>query len=150
MTRMNKVLDVDLNGRVVTVECGISWSELCDYLRKIEIGYYPGSTGPASGFGATIGGGLSNNSLGGGGAQLYGACTDQCVGLEVVLPTGEVIQTGAKANKYMHRAFSRHGLGADYSGLFFGDVGIHGIKTKASLNIYPLPEYVGYNTFDIP
>ena len=56
---MNKVLDVDLKTRIVTVECGISWSELCDYLRKIEIGYYPGSTGPASGFGATIGGGLS-------------------------------------------------------------------------------------------
>ncbi|MHA1378916.1 MAG: FAD-binding oxidoreductase [Candidatus Helarchaeota archaeon] len=150
MTRMNQILDVDLKARIVTVECGISWSELCEYLRKIEIGYYTGSTGPASGFGATIGGGLSNHSLGGGGAQMYGSVTEQCVGLEVVLPTGKVIQTGAKANKFMDRAFSRLGLGADYSGLFLGDVGIHGIKTKASLNIYPLPEYTAFNTFDIP
>ncbi len=149
LTRMNKVLDVDLKTRIVTVECGISWSELCEYLSKIEIGYYTGSTGPASGFGATVGGGLSNNSLGGGGAALYGTVTEQCVGLEVVLPNGNIIQTGAKANKYMERPFTRFGLGADYSGLFLGDVGIHGIKTKASLNIYPLPEYVAYNTFDI-
>jgi len=149
LTRMNKVLDVDLKTRIVTVECGISWSELCDYLSKIEVGYYTGSTGPASGFGATIGGGLSNNSVGGGGAQMYGAVTEQCVGLEVVLPTGEIIETGSRANSYMKRPFTRFGLGPDYSALFLGDVGIHGIKTKASLNIYPIPEYAAFNTFDI-
>ncbi|WXG41881.1 MAG: FAD-binding oxidoreductase [Candidatus Freyarchaeum deiterrae] len=149
LTRMNKVLDVDLGARIVTVECGISWSELCDYLRKIENGLYTGSTGPASGFGATIGGGLSNHSVGGGGAAMYGAVTEQCVGLEVVLPTGKVINTGAKANSFMNRAFSRLGLGPDYTGLFLGDVGIHGIKTKASLKLYPLPEYAAFNTFDI-
>lgn len=149
MTRMNRVLDVDLKTRIVTVECGISWSELCEYLGKIDIGYYTGSTGPASGFGATIGGGLSNNSVGGGGAQMYGAVTEQCVGLEVVLPTGEIINTGAKANKYMKRPFTRFSLGPDYAGLFLGDVGIHGVKTKASFNIYPLPEYAAFNTFDI-
>ncbi|MBD3227579.1 MAG: FAD-binding protein [Candidatus Lokiarchaeota archaeon] len=149
LTRMNRVLDVDLKTRIVTVECGISWSELCDYLKKIEVGYYTGSTGPASGFGATIGGGLSNNSVGGGGAQMYGAVTEQCVGLEVVLPTGEIINTGAKANQFMDRAFTRFALGPDYSGIFLGDVGIHGVKTKASFNIYPLPEYAAFNTFDI-
>jgi len=149
MTRMNQVLDVDLKARIITVECGISWSELCEYLQKIESGYYTGSTGPASGFGATVGGGLSNHSVGGGGAAMYGAVTEQCVGLEVVLPTGEVINTGAKANSFMNRAFSRLGLGPDYTGLFLGDVGIHGIKTQASLKLYPLPEFAAFNTFDI-
>ncbi|MFX0136781.1 MAG: FAD-binding oxidoreductase [Candidatus Hodarchaeota archaeon] len=149
LTRMNQVLDVDLKARIVTVECGISWSELCNYLQKIDNGLYTGSTGPASGFGATIGGGLSNNTVGGGGAAMYGAVTEQCVGLEVVLPTGQVIQTGAKANSFMDRAFSRMGLGPDYSGLFLGDVGIHGIKTKASFNLYPIPEFAAFNTFDI-
>ncbi|MHA1325402.1 MAG: FAD-binding oxidoreductase [Candidatus Helarchaeota archaeon] len=149
LTRMNHILDIDLKARIVTVECGISWSELCNQLQKIEGGFYTGSTGPASGFSATIGGGLSNHSVGGGGAALYGAVTEQCVGLEVVLPTGEIINTGAKANRFMERAFCRLGLGADYSGLFLGDVGIHGIKTKASLKIYPLPEYAAFNTFDI-
>lgn len=148
LTRMNKVLDVDEKNQIVTVECGISWSELCEYLRNIGIGYYTGSTGPASGFSATIGGGLANHSVGGGGAAMYGNCSEQCVGLEVVLPTGEIIYTGAKANSFVDKPFTRFGLGPDYSGLFLGDVGIHGIKTKASLNLYPLPEHVAYSTYE--
>ena len=147
VTLMNKILDVDEKNRVVTVEVGISWSELCEQLSHVGIGYYTGSTGPASGFSASIGGGLSNNSVGGGGAAMYGAVTEQCVGLEVVLPTGEIIDTGAKANSFRDKPFTRFGLGADYSGIFLGDVGIHGVKTKASFNLYPLPEYRGYATY---
>jgi len=149
LTRMNKVLDVDERNQIVTVETGISWSELCEYLSKIGVGYYTGSTGPASGFSATIGGGLSNNSVGGGGAAMYGAVTEQCVGLEVVLPTGEIIYTGTKANSFCEKPLTRFGMGADYSGIFLGDVGIHGVKTKASFNMYPLPEYAAYGTYDI-
>ena len=149
LTRMNKILDIDERNRVVTVEVGISWSELCDQLSKIGIGYYTGSTGPGSGFSATIGGGLSNNSVGGGGAAMYGNVTEQCVGLEVVLPTGELIYTGAKANSFCEKPFTRFGLGPDYSGLFLGDVGIHGVKTQASMNIYPLPEYAAYSTYEL-
>jgi len=149
LTRMNKILDIDLKNQIVTVETGISWSELCEQLSREGIGYYTGSTGPASGFSATVGGGLSNNSVGGGGAAMYGNITEQCVGLEVVLPTGEIIYTGAKANSFCERPFTRFGLGADYSGMFLGDVGIHGIKTKASLNLYPLPEYAAYSTYEI-
>ncbi len=149
LTRLNKILDVDEKNRIVTVEVGISWSELCEKLSKVGIGYYTGSTGPASGFSATVGGGLSNNSVGGGGAAMYGNVTEQCVGLEVILPTGEIIYTGTKANSFCDKAFTRFGLGPDYSGLFLGDVGIHGVKTKASLNIYPLPEHAAYSTYEI-
>ena len=149
LTRMNHVLDVDEQNQVVTVDAGISWSELCEYLRHVDPGYYTGSTGPASGFSATVGGGLSNNSVGGGGAAMYGNVTEQCVGLEVVLPTGDVIFTGSKANCFCDKPFTRFGLGPDYSGLFLGDVGIHGIKTKASLRLYPLPEYAAYATYEI-
>ncbi|MFX1339791.1 MAG: FAD-binding oxidoreductase [Promethearchaeota archaeon] len=149
LTRMNKVLDIDEKNQIVTVEVGISWSEICEKLSKVGIGYYTGSTGPASGFSATVGGGLSNNSVGGGGAAMYGNVTEQCVGLEVVLPTGEIIYTGAKANSFCEKPFTRFGLGPDYSGLFLGDVGIHGIKVKASLKLYPLPEYAAYNTYEI-
>ncbi|MHA1147137.1 MAG: FAD-binding oxidoreductase [Promethearchaeota archaeon] len=149
MTRMDKILDVDERNRIVTIECGISWSQLCEQLSRVGVGFYTGSTGPASGFSATIGGGLSNNSLGGGGAAMYGTVTEQCVGLEVVLPTGEIIYTGAKANSFCEKPFTRFGLGADYSGLFLGDVGIHGVKTKASLKLYPIPEYAAYSTYEI-
>lgn len=149
LTRMNKILDIDEKNFIVTVEAGISWSELCAQLSQVGVGYYTGSTGPASGFSATIGGGLSNNSIGGGGAAMYGNVTEQCVGLEVVLPTGEIIYTGAKANSFCDKPFTRFGLGPDYSGLFLGDVGIHGIKTKASFHIYPLPDHAAYATFEI-
>ena len=149
LTRMNKILDVDEKNQITTIEIGISWSELCEQLSRVGVGYYTGSTGPASGFSATVGGGLSNNSVGGGGAAMYGAVTEQCVGLEVVLPTGEIIYTGAKANSFCNKPFTRFGLGADYSGLFLGDVGIHGVKTKASLKLYPLPEYAAFNTYEI-
>ncbi|MFX0103206.1 MAG: FAD-binding oxidoreductase [Candidatus Hodarchaeota archaeon] len=149
LTRMNKILDVDEKNLIVTVEVGISWSELCEQLSKVGAGYYTGSTGPASGFSATVGGGLSNNTVGGGGAAMYGAVTEQCVGLEVVLPTGEMIFTGSKANSFCEKQFTRFGLGPDYSGLFLGDVGIHGVKTKASLHLYPIPEYTAYNTYEI-
>ncbi len=147
VTRMNKILDVDEDNMIVTVEVGISWSELCEQLSRVGSGYYTGTTGPASGFSASIGGGLSNNTVGGGGAAMYGAVTEQCVGLEVVLPTGEIIYTGAKANSFRDKPFTRFGLGADYSGIFLGDVGIHGVKTKASMNLFPLPEYRGYATY---
>jgi len=149
ITRMDKILDIDERNQIVTVECGISWSELCEQLSKVGIGYYTGSTGPASGFSATIGGGLSNHSVGGGGAAMYGCVSEQCVGLEVVLPTGEIIYTGAKASMFVEKPFTRFGLGPDYSGLFLGDVGIHGVKTKASLNLYPIPEYAAYSTYEI-
>jgi len=149
LTRMDKILDIDLKNHIVSVEVGISWSELCEQLSHVGIGYYTGSTGPASGFSATVGGGLSNNSVGGGGAAMYGNVTEQCVGLEVVLPTGEIIYTGAKANSFCEKPFTRFGLGPDYSGLFLGDVGIHGIKTKASLQIYPIPEYAAYSTYQL-
>ncbi|MHA1273359.1 MAG: FAD-binding oxidoreductase [Promethearchaeota archaeon] len=149
LTRMDKILDIDEENRIVTVETGISWSQLCEQLSKVGPGYYTGSTGPASGFSATVGGGLSNNSLGGGGAAMYGTVTEQCVGLEVVLPTGEIIYTGARANSFCDKPFTRFGLGADYTALFLGDVGIHGIKTKASLRLYTIPEYAAYNTYEI-
>lgn len=149
LTRMNTILDIDEKNRIVTVEVGISWSELCEQLSKVGIGYYTGSTGPASGFSATVGGGLSNNSVGGGGAAMYGNVTEHCVGLEIVLPTGKIIYTGAKANSFCDKPFTRYGLGPDYSGLFLGDVGIHGIKTKASLHLFPLPEFAAYSTFEI-
>ena len=149
LTRLNQVLEIDERNRIVTVETGISWSQLCEQLNKVGVGYYTGSTGPASGFSATVGGGLSNNSLGGGGAAMYGTVTEQCTGLEVVLPTGEIIYTGAKANSFCDVPLTRFGLGPDYTGLFLGDVGIHGVKTKASLKLYKIPEYAAYNTFEI-
>jgi hypothetical protein len=64
------------------------------------------------------------------------------LGVEVVLPNpeGTIIRTGSAANKYA-KPFCRYGVAPDFTGLFLGDVGTMGIKTKAFLKLYPNPPY---------
>jgi len=147
MTSMNKIIDINLEDQVVTCECGITWAELNSELYKK--GYYTGSLGPGSGMSAVVGGGLSHNSVGGGGGAKYGSCCRQVVGLEVVLPQGDIINTGSLCSKYVEKPFSRYGFGPDYSGLFLGDNGIHGIKTRSTLRIFPKPPFHAGRTFSL-
>ncbi|MFX0156316.1 MAG: FAD-binding oxidoreductase [Candidatus Hodarchaeota archaeon] len=143
--QMNKILNLDEENLIVTVEAGISWAELNDYLG--HYGLYTGCMGASSGRTASIGGGISHYSSGGGGAYKYGSCTDHVASLEVVLPTGEIIETGSQANKFSKKPFNRFGNGPDLTGLFCGDNGIMGVKTKISLHVYPKPPFAGYKTF---
>ncbi len=148
MKRMDNIVNLNEENLVVTVEAGISWAKLNEYL--CHFGLYTGSMGPGSGMTASIGGGISHHSVGGGGCAKYGACTNQLVSLEVVLPTGEIIETGSQANKYSKFPFNRFGNGPDLAGLFCGDNGIFGVKTKVSLQIFPKPEFAEYKTFQLP
>ncbi len=148
LKRMNNILNLDKENLIVTAEAGISWGKLNEYL--CHHGLYTGCMGPGSGMSASIGGGISHHSVGGGGCAKYGACTNQLVSLEVVLPTGEVIETGSQANKHSKFPFNRFGNGPDLAGLFCGDNGIFGVKTKVSLQVFPKPEYAEYKTFLLP
>ncbi|MFX1572465.1 MAG: FAD-binding oxidoreductase [Promethearchaeota archaeon] len=148
MKRMNNILNLDEENLIVTVEAGISWGKLNEYLCHFNL--YTGCMGPGSGMSASIGGGISHHSVGGGGCAKYGACTNQLVSLEVVLPTGDIIETGSQANKYSKFPFNRFGNGPDLAGLFCGDNGIFGVKTKVSLQVFPKPEYAEYKTFLLP
>ncbi len=145
LKRMAKILDINEDNMSVTVEAGISWGALNAELAKL--GLYTGCMGPGSGMVASVGGGISHNSVGGGGCAKYGACTKQLLGLEVVLPTGEIIHTGAQANKFTKIPFGRYGNGPDLAGLFAGDNGIFGVKTKVTLQIFPRPQLANYKTF---
>ncbi|MCJ7647983.1 MAG: FAD-binding oxidoreductase, partial [Candidatus Lokiarchaeota archaeon] len=148
MKRMNNIINLDEENLVVTVEAGISWGKLNEYL--CNFGLYTGCMGPGSGMTASIGGGISHHSVGGGGCAKYGACTNQLVSLEVVLPTGDIIETGSQANKFSKTPFNRFGNGPDLAGIFCGDNGIFGIKTKVSLQVFPRPEFAEYKTFQLP
>jgi len=148
MKRMNRIINLDQDNLIVTVEAGISWGKLNEYL--CHFGLYTGCMGPGSGMTAAVGGGISHHSVGGGGCAKYGACTNQLVSLEVVLPMGEIINTGSQANKYSKYPFNRFGNGPDLAGLFCGDNGIFGVKTKVSLQVFPKPSFAAYKTFQLP
>ncbi|TFG20948.1 MAG: FAD-binding oxidoreductase [Promethearchaeota archaeon] len=147
MKRMNNIVNLDEDNLIITVEAGISWAKLNEFLCHFDL--YTGCMGPGSGMTASIGGGISHHSVGGGGCAKYGACTNQLISLEVVLPTGEIIETGSQANKYSKFPFNRFGNGPDLAGLFCGDNGIFGIKTKVSLQVFPRPPFADYKTFMI-
>jgi len=148
MTRMDNILNLDEENLIITVEAGISWGKMNEFLSKY--GLYTGCMGPGSGLTASVGGGISHHSVGGGGCAKYGACTNQLVSLEVVLPTGEIIETGSQANKYSKFPFNRFGNGPDLAGLFSGDNGIFGIKTKVSLQVFTRPPFANYKTYKLP
>ena len=139
ITRMNQIIEINEKDYYCEVECGITWGALISELFKR--GLTTGIVGPGSGFSATIGGGLSNNTAGFGSTK-YGLITENCLGVEVVIPNpkGSIIRTGSAANKYA-KPFCRYGVAPDFTGLFMGDVGTMGIKTKAFLKLYPNPPF---------
>ena len=139
LTRMNKIIEINEDDYYYIVECGVTWGALLSELHPR--GLTSGVTGPGSGFSATIGGGLSNSTAGGGSTK-YGLVPDVCLGVEVVLPNpqGTIVKTGAASNQYA-TPFCRYGVSPDFTGLFMGDVGTMGIKTKAFMRLFPDPQY---------
>jgi len=140
MTRLNKIMEIDEDSMSVTVQAGITWGQLEYELKKK--GWYTGMVGPGPGLSTTIGGAISVASVYYGSAKFGTAC-DILLGLEVVLPTGEVIKTGSAALDTAKR-HTRYGIGLDSTGIFCGDQGIMGVKTEATLKLYPLPEATGF------
>jgi FAD/FMN-containing dehydrogenase len=143
LTRMNKILEIDEDSMCVTVQAGITWGELEYELKKK--GWYTGMVGPGPGLSTTIGGAISVASVYYGSAK-YGTACDILLGLEVVLPTGEIIRTGSAALETAKR-HTRYGIGLDSTGIFCGDQGIMGVKTEATLKLYPAPKATGFFVF---
>ena len=143
MTRMSRIVEIDESSMTVTAQTGLNWSMLIYELKKK--GYRTPFYGPFSGGAATLGGGISNASAGLGSAK-YGTVADILVGLEVVLPTGDVIRTGSGANPYAKK-FTRWGFGPDMTGLFVGDQGIFGVKTEATLKIMQWPDEQAFGSY---
>jgi len=125
--RMDEFLEVNEESLSATVQAGIgSW----EYEERLnELGYTSGHL-PASQFCSTYGGFLALRSAG----RLstgYGKIEDMVLGLEAVLPTGEVVRT---------RPVPAHASGPDLNQLFVGSEGAFGIITQATMKIHPYPE----------
>ena len=142
MTSMNKLIEVNEESLTVTAEAGMHWGELVYELAKR--GWTPGFRIHSIGT-ATLGGSVALCANGATGAK-YGLLGEQIISLQVILPNGDVINTGSSANPQAKK-FQRYCYGSDLTGLFIGSNGIFGVITEVTLKIYPLPEtrsYYGY------
>lgn len=131
MSRMNRILRLDVVDKLAVVEPGVTWKQLHDALGPT--GARIGCMGTMSGIAATIGGGLGNNATGWG----RGDISDDLMGMEVVLADGRVVLTGACATNPDHPVLRSYG--PDFTGAFTHDAGAFGIKTKAVFRLQRRP-----------
>ena len=128
LERMNRIIEIDEDNLMATVEPCVLISEVHEATEKLGL-YYPPDPGQESG---SIGGNISTNA-GGMRAMKYGVTRDFVNGLEVVLPTGEVIELGGKNVK--------DSTGYSLIDLIIGSEGTLGVVTKAILRLIPKPKY---------
>jgi len=143
MANMDKIVTIDDDVMTVTVEAGLRWAELIH--RLDEKGYKLGFRGPYGGNAGTVGGSTSINSIGYA-ASKYGPSTEGVVSLEVILANGNIVRTGT-GWKEGARLFARYSSFHDLTGVFLGDHGTLGVKTKVTLKIYPKAEFITYGDF---
>ncbi|MGD9033050.1 MAG: FAD-linked oxidase C-terminal domain-containing protein [Desulfobacteraceae bacterium] len=128
-SRMNRILEIDIPNRTVTVEPGLITLDLQNRLLAEGFVYVPD---PASQKVSTLGGNLGENS-GGPHCLKYGVTTNHVLGAELVLYDGSVVWTGGK---------SQDKPGYDLTGLLVGSEGTLGLVTKMILKIVRAPEAV--------
>jgi glycolate oxidase len=126
-TRMNRILRIDKENLSCTVEPGVVLLDLTNRLAKERLFFPPD---PQSFRGATMGGIIAENA-GGPACVKYGVTKQYILGLEVVLPTGEIVNLGGRTLKNV--------VGYDLIHIFISSEGTLGVVTKAELKLNPLP-----------
>ena len=127
--KMNRILNIDTQNMMATVEPGVINFHLKQALEEFGLTYPPD---PASFGSSTIGGNVAHGA-GGPKAVKYGTTRDYILNLEVVLPTGEIIWTGANTLK--------NATGFSLTHLFIGSEGLLGVITKIVVKIVPKPAH---------
>jgi len=127
MERFNRILEIDEQNLLVVTEPNVITGRLQAEVEKVGLFYPPD---PASLDESVIGGNIAE-CAGGPRAFKYGTTRHYVLGLEVVLPTGDVIRTGSKAVKNV--------VGYDLTQLLVGSEGTLGIITQAVLRLVPKP-----------
>ena len=129
MERFNTILSIDERNLQATVEPGVINYVFQEEVKKVGLFYPPD---PASWGSCSLGGNVAHSS-GGPKAVKYGTTRDYVLNLEVVLPTGEIIWTGANTLKYS--------TGYNLTHLMVGSEGTLGIITKIVFRLIPLPQH---------
>jgi glycolate oxidase len=131
-SRMNKILHIDLVNRYVVAQAGVVNLWVSNAVKSQGFQYAPD---PSSQQACTIGGNVAENS-GGPHTLKYGVTTNHVLGVELVLPDGEVVQLGGVVDDVP---------GYDLRGITIGAEGTFGIVTQATLRLTRQPQ--AYRTF---
>ena len=126
-SRMTRILEIDLANRRAVVEAGVVNLSVTNAVKQHGLLYAPD---PSSQMACTIGGNVAENS-GGPHTLKYGVTTNHVLGVELVLPDGEVVELGGAVEDIP---------GYDLTGLVVGAEGTFGIVTKATLRLVRQPE----------
>ncbi|HEY3143771.1 MAG TPA: FAD-linked oxidase C-terminal domain-containing protein [Acidimicrobiales bacterium] len=126
--RMNRIIEIDEDNFIAVVEPGVQLDQLDALLSPFGLIYpvFPGE------YSASLGGNVNTNA-GGMRAVKYGVTRHQVLGLEAVLPSGEVVNCGGKVVKLS--------TGYDLTQLIVGSEGTLALVTKAYLKLYPRPAH---------
>ena len=127
LSKFNRILDIDYANRCAVVQPGVTNLAISEAVAARGFYYAPD---PSSQIACTIGGNVAENS-GGVHCLKYGLTTNNLLGAEIVLMSGEVVRLGGKA-------FDAEGY--DLLGLMTGSEGLLGIVTEVTVRILPRPE----------
>lgn len=128
VARMNRIREINPADGLAVVEPGVITGDLQEAARE-RGWYYPPD--PASLRECSVGGNIATNA-GGPRCLKYGVTRSYVLGLEVVLPDGEVLRTGSRCHK--------NKTGFDLLGLFTGSEGMLGVVTEATVRLIPHPQ----------
>ncbi|QRN93962.1 FAD-binding protein [Archangium violaceum] len=130
LERMNRILGVSVEDLTAVVQPGVITGDLMKAVEEQGLFYPPD---PNSWEFCTMGGNVAENA-GGPRALKYGVTRDYVIGLEWVLPSGEVLRLGRRTIKGV--------AGYDLVGLFVGSEGTLGVATEITVQLIPKPRYV--------
>jgi glycolate oxidase len=142
---MNRILEIDLDDYTVTVQPGINMLKLNEELRQYGV-FYPDD--PASYPCSLVGGRIGTSGWSLIGAR-YGHTRDLVISMQLVLPTGEIIEVGDGGGRKIRKSST----GFQLKHLFMGHQGTLGIVTEATLELVPRPEvefaaFFAYSDFE--
>ncbi|KAG0681028.1 D-lactate ferricytochrome c oxidoreductase [Pichia californica] len=136
MSRMNKILSTHKDDLDITVQAGVSWEDLRDYLQPFGFLF-----GPDPGPGACIGG-MCGTSCSGTNAARYGTMRENVISLTAVLADGTIVKTRRRPRKTA--------AGYNLTQLFIGSEGTLCIVTEATLKLNVIPKYENVAVVSFP